>query len=141
MGSLKNNINLHCNGINPSLFIQETNGSESLLYGNILSEILSYASFKTIKQDKNYDFVTKVLQNNSKHTRDAINNYLTNANNEDSYNIFINEVIDNNEQKITTEENKMEINKYKKSNGFREAYETEATDIADSIDIINLNLV
>jgi hypothetical protein len=112
MISQKDIVNLNINGINPSIIYQQINGSECILYENVLTEILSYGIYYVVKQGKGNLFINSVLQSEPHKFRKALYEYISEI--ENSYDLYINEVIGINE--IDTEKNIEIKNKFKNSN-------------------------
>jgi len=89
-------------GINQNVIVQEINGSEGLLYGNILSDILAYAIFTMIKNDNGTNFLDSVLKHNTLSNRNLLHKFISGVN-KDIFDTYINELIDYKE--IDTEMN------------------------------------
>ena len=112
MSSQKEIINLNINGINPSIIYQQINGSECVLYENVLTEILSYGLYYVIRGGKGNIFINKILQIEPTKFRKGLYEYISEI--ENSYDLYIHEVIGLIE--LDTDKN-MEIkNKFKNSN-------------------------
>ena len=97
-------LNLNINGINPTLLYQEINGSEGMLYGNILTEILSYGVFSLIRSGrdkKNYKnsgnyFIKNVLNSDLGKLKKTLYKFISNLR-EDSYDLYLQKLIGYNE--------------------------------------------
>jgi hypothetical protein len=97
------NNNLNTNGINPTNIIQEINGSEGILYTDMLTEILSYGVYTLIKKGKGEYFINNVLGKKNGDMRSNIRVFLSTLDS-DSYYLYLQEIIGYNE--IDTEINK-----------------------------------
>jgi len=92
------NFNSDTYGISPTLLYQEINGNESILYENLLCEILSFSVYSEIREGK--DFIYEVLKNNINPIGFLINKFLRNRKT-NSYIEYLENVIKYNE--ISTE--------------------------------------
>jgi hypothetical protein len=96
MSSLSEYVNIDVENINHHVIIQELNGSEGLLYSNILCEILSYSIYQSIKHGNGIIFVNTVLTNNATSLRKLLYSFIENSD-EDSYDMYLQEIIGFNE--------------------------------------------
>lgn len=129
----KDIVNREINGINPSIVYQQINGSECILYENILTEILSYGIFYIIKKGNGKYFIKNVLQVQPNKFMNSLYQYISEIPN--SFNLYIQEVIGFDE--IDTEQNtKININ-HNHSNDITDS--TNAfNDNSDSPDVENI---
>lgn len=110
MSSFSNMLNLDLQYVNPNILIQETNGNEGILYGNILSEILAYTVYKSVKSGNGKKFINDVLLSNPNISiKKLIHEYVANEQ-VDSYDLYMTELIGYSE--VDTELNINEKNKY-----------------------------
>lgn len=91
MLSINVNFNTNINGIHPNVIIQEINGTEGLLFSNIICEIISFSIYHIIKHNKNHTFVNDVLKNNTEILKTAIYKFIRQIKN--SYMLYIQELI------------------------------------------------
>ena len=87
---------LDINGINPTVIYQEINGSEGFVYGNILTEMLSYNIFTIIKSGYGEQFIKNVLEMDPFKMKKALHKFMTSFE-KDSYDIYLQDVIGYNE--------------------------------------------
>jgi hypothetical protein len=101
---------LNINGISPSTIIQEINGSDGIIYGNILTEILSYSIYSIIRNNTSdaMKFIKNVIHACETNTYDInIKKFLfsfINKLSKNCYDLYLQDVIGYNE--IDTEINK-----------------------------------
>ncbi len=108
-----NIINLDIKGINPNVILAEISGSESTIYCNILTEILSFAVYTLIKNGNGKDFIKNVLSRPSNELRSSLNQFIEKLKS-DSYYLYLQEVIGY--QEIDTELNVKTKEKIKNAN-------------------------
>jgi hypothetical protein len=133
MSAQRDILNLNINGINSTLLYQEINGSEGMLYGNILTEILSYGVFSLIRsgRDKrnhknsgNY-FIKNVLNSNPIKLKKTLYKFISKLG-EDSYDLYLQKLIGYNE--IDTDVNMKQILLDNNSNHFAEETNEPSSD-------------
>ena len=88
MGSCKHYLNINVKGINPNVIIQAINGSETIVYGRLLSEILAYSVFKVIKKTTGIDFMKQVISNNTVPIKTLIYEFISELPT-DSYELYL----------------------------------------------------
>lgn len=113
MKSQQDILNINTMGINPAIIYQEISGNEGKIYSNILTEILSFAVFTLIKNNKGIDFITNVMSKESFKIRENLHVFISQLN-EDSYDLYLREIIGYSE--IDTEMNMKHKKNYKKDN-------------------------
>lgn len=129
-------LNLNINGINPVVILQEINGSEGMLYKNILTSILAFNLYDRIRT-KDQKFIKNIFKFGEleKILNDLLSNSETNG-----YNLYLKELIVYNE--IDTEKN---INIKKNidnnmSNHFSSISTNDTSDDSDTIIHIDRSL-
>lgn len=87
-------VNQSIYGIDPCVIIQEINGNEGLLFGNILCEILSYSIYKLVEKGCGSIFIKNVLMNDSLSMRTATDKFInSNMANNNYYSLYLRDVI------------------------------------------------
>jgi hypothetical protein len=128
------NKHLECDirSIPPYLVIQMINGSEGILYGNIASEILSYAVFSAIKSGRGNDFRDVVLRPTDRSFKSLLLQFIS-AIDTDTYNLYLSEIIglniEDEDDEIATENTNYFDDK---GNGYGSGSDTDS-DIEDII--------
>lgn len=102
-------MNLDTEFLSIKLISSLIDGSEGMLYANILCEILSYNVYNIISNGDNKSFIKNVIMNNDLPIRKSIHNFVSKSN-IGSYNLYLADVVGYSE--IDTEINKKEIIKY-----------------------------
>jgi Zn-dependent oligopeptidase len=97
-----NGIDLNKNYFDPQLILYIVSGYEGILYSDIFTNILSYTIFTEIKRTNSLYYIQNILINNKNTSMKSINDYI-NKINIDTYNLFINDIVNYNE--IDTENN------------------------------------
>ena len=99
--------------IDPLILVQEINGSQGVLYANLMNEIFAYASYYIIKNQPNNDFKKSVLFNSIDNYRIIVSNFL-NTMNINCYQLYIKDVlkIDDPDEYITEDTNKFDDHDY-----------------------------
>jgi hypothetical protein len=69
-------FNINPININPSIILQELNGSETKLYYNILTEILSFSVYTLIKNGHGKDFIDNVLSQKTHNMKNSLNKFI-----------------------------------------------------------------
>lgn len=128
------NKHLECDirSIPPYLIIQMINGSEGILYGNIASEVLSYAVFSAIKSGRGNDFRDIVLKPTDRSFKSLLLQFIS-AIDTDTYNLYLSEIIglniEDEDDEIATENTNYFDDK---GNGYGSGSDTDS-DIEDII--------
>lgn len=118
-------INLDVTGISPTVIFQEINGSEGSLYSSILTEILSFSVYSSIKNNKGKEFINNIICSDNKKLKELLYKFITDMP-ENSYDLYLKEVIGHDE--IDTELNILQNEKIKNTN----AILTETNHFSDS---------
>jgi hypothetical protein len=92
MSNSKDILDIEINAIPPHIVVQMINGSEGILYGNILSEILSYTVFYAIKNGGGIKFKESVLQPTTRSFRELLNSFISTIDT-DTYDLYLSEII------------------------------------------------
>lgn len=88
----KDILNTELSSIPPHVVVQMINGSEGILYGNISSEILSYAAFSVIKNGKGIEFRNKVLKPTNIPFNVLLTKFISSIDT-DTYNLYLSKII------------------------------------------------
>jgi hypothetical protein len=113
MSSQQNILNMEITGINPTVIQQEINGSEGIIYGNILTEILSFGIYNIIKTGKGISFFNNTLNVESTKIKKSLYDFIS-THSTDSYDLYLQEVIGYSE--IDTDVNIKEKENFKNTN-------------------------
>jgi hypothetical protein len=116
MFSQQDILNVDISGINPTLIQQQINGSESLLYCNIYSEILSFNIFQLVASGHGQEFISNVLRSDQTKMKKPLESFISKANN-NSYELYLKELIGYSE--IDTEVNNKINNSLNTHNALR----------------------
>jgi Zn-dependent oligopeptidase len=92
MSNSKDILDIEINAIPPHIVVQMINGSEGILYGNILSEILSYTVFYAIKNGGGIKFKESVLQPTTRSFRELLNSFISTIDT-DTYDLYLSEIL------------------------------------------------
>src|SRR3989344_2065300 len=95
MRSQKNILDLSKVYIPHIVILQEINGTEAVVYENILVEILSYSVYTSIKHNKGRKYIKILTKGNTCNFKLLLNKFIKSI--EDNYNIYLNEIIGYNE--------------------------------------------
>jgi len=97
--------------IDPSTIVQIANGSQGVLYSNLMNEIFSYGSYWIIKNKKDKDFRKIVLSNSIENYRDLVRKYISKLD-DNSFHLYMKNVINHypSDHKENKEHNKPVFN-------------------------------
>jgi len=92
MSKSRDILNIDIQSIPPNFIAQMINGTEGVLYGNISSEILSYAVFSSIKDGKGEQFRKEVLEPTNKPFNNLLLQFISSIDT-DTYNLYLSKII------------------------------------------------
>ena len=92
MSKSRDILNTDIKSIPPNFIAQMINGNEGILYGNISSEILSYAVFSSIKDGKGEKFRKEVLEPTDKSFNNLLLQFISSIDT-DTYNLYLSKII------------------------------------------------
>lgn len=97
MDPIKNVFNINNITIDPNVIINEINGSQGILYSNLINEIFAYATYWIIKNDESQrnEFSKTVLSDGVTNYRDLIRTFLNKSKNINCFNIYVKNIIKN----------------------------------------------
>lgn len=99
MSSQQDILNLDIIGINPTTIYQEINGSEGIVYGNVLTEILSFGVYHSIRNGGGSQFLQTVIKSDPDKLKKILDEYISKVDGNSGYNIYLHEIIGFNEIK------------------------------------------
>lgn len=90
-------IDINDVSIDPIVIINEINGTQGILYSNLVNEIFAYATYFIIKNDdkQKNEFIKNVLSNGVTNYRELIRNFLNKSSNISCFDIFVKNIIKN----------------------------------------------
>jgi hypothetical protein len=130
MNKSRDILNTDMQSIPPYFIAQMINGSEGILYGNISSEILSYAVFSSIKDGKGEQFRKEVLEPTDKPFNNLLLQFISSIDT-DTYNLYLSKIIGldiENDDELVTE-----------NTNFFDDKDSDSENDVDNVIILNRN--
>jgi hypothetical protein len=89
--SQKDSFNINIDLMHPVVILQETNGSETSIYENIIVEILSYSVFNLIKSKEGKKYTKILSRAGSEEFKELLNKFISKLG--DNYSLYLQELI------------------------------------------------